>query len=89
MNRIEFILLANCGLVVSAVFIILARKIIKRRKLRHQLEHSHQETEQYRVEPCCGNCKHANLSYKDDPCSYCENCDEWESSDENARGDEE
>lgn len=30
------------------------------------------------VDPWCGNCKHTNQSYKDDPCCYCENGNEWE-----------
>lgn len=28
--------------------------------------------------PWCGNCKHTNKGFKDDPCCYCENFEEWE-----------
>jgi hypothetical protein len=28
----------------------------------------------------CGNCKHSNLAFDEEPCCYCDKASEWEAS---------
>ena len=73
MEKITLILI---GVSIGLAFAVFALEIASR-------WYNRRNKKTYKVDPCCGNCKYTNLSFDEEPCSYCTDCEEW------VRGDEE
>lgn len=67
------------GLEIAGVIVMLAWYVerSRRQKKAEKQRRESQQEERCPIVPCCGNCAHSDLSFADEPCTYCVDLNEW------------